>query len=494
MKPTHRTNRVLRTLVAGLLLIAIQSNAEAQSLPQAARDAGVEFGSLVSDSVVGDPAYDQMMIEQTDLVTMTAYWKWSTHGNSRYEISFANSERVAQFAERHGKRIHGHPLLWASDQFIPDWVFDYDPVTEGRRIMEEHIDAVAGHYRGRVAIWDVVNEAIDDQGGYRDNYWRRAMGDQFLNIAFSRARRAAPSATLLYNDYWTETNTAKFNTLMQIMTRLKREGVPIDGVGWQMHVDADGVLASSFPLLERMNAVAALGLQNFITELDIRIPSPTASNLEKQKQAYKKIASIFLRVNNRGSLQTWDLSDKHTWLTDFLGSKQWPLPFDDNYQKKPAYFGLIEAFDEASDSPDAIEPGVYRLQTLKAGLYLHQSNDRNGAMVQGFALNEQWWSQLWAIEPAGNDQYRLRCLWGDNYLGIPTSRTGDVVRVYPFDASNRRLLFHIEKTPDGYYQLQNVGTGSYVKIADTTEQVPMIGFPKRPWKSLKWSLHFVRDN
>lgn len=492
---TRFTARGVRKLAGSLAFVAATcccNTAAAQSLTEAARAASLEFGSMVNDSVVGDVAYDQMMIEHTDLVTMTAYWKWSTHQNSRYEINFENSERVAQFAERHGKRIHGHPLLWAHDDFIPGWVFQYDAQSEGRKIMEEHIDAVAGHYRGRVAIWDVVNEAIDDQGGYRNNYWYRAMGEQFFNIAFDRARRAAPNAVLLYNDYWIETNTPKYQTLLTILERLKREGVPIDGVGWQMHVDADGVLNPAFPLLERMNAVANLGLSNYITELDIRIDSPSPENLEKQKQAYRKIATIFLQTNNRGSLQTWDLTDKHTWLTDFLGSKQWPLPFDDNYQKKPAYFGLIEAFQDAGGEPDDIRPGIYRLSELKAGRYLHQSDDREGAIVQGLALNLDWWSQRWAIEAAGEGLYRFRCLWGDNYLGIRSGVPGQLFRVFPLDAADNRQLFRAHKTADGYFQFENVATRSYLKIADTTERSPIIGFPERPWRSMKWSLERVQ--
>lgn len=487
---------VVRWLAVLAILFAAQT-AHAQTLSEAAAAAGITFGSLASDGRVGETGYDRRLINHTNMITMTTYWKWSTQKDSRDEITFDQSERIAQFAERNGKRIHGHPLLWASDEFIPDWVFAYDPQSDGRAIMEEHIDAVAGYYRGRVEVWDVVNEALTYQGELRDNFWRRAMGDQFLNIAFARARAAAPNAILLYNDYEIESNAAKFQGLVDMLQRLQRQGAPIDGVGWQMHTDIDTVLDSNFPLLSRMNEVAALGLKNYITELDIRIPSNSQANLELQKQAYKKVAQLFMRANNRGAIQTWDLADPDTWLTPFTGTKQWPLLFDDEFKKKPAFFGLLEAFQEgAPDVPDTAGPvrgGVYRLKVANSGLYLHQSDNKRAARLQGYDGNPQWWSQLWQLEYVAQNIYRLRCLWGDNYIAMPSKRAGQVARVYPFDRQDQRQLFRVKPTGDGYFRLQNVGTNTYLKIAGKSSGVPIIGFPLRPsWKSEKWSLEFVR--
>lgn len=302
----------------------------------AARD--LRIGSVYQDDP--DPRYKAVFAREYNVATVWAGWEM-LHGESRGAYDFTSIDRAVEFSARNGFEIHGQSLVWY--YLIPRWV-ERLPRPQVEAAMNEHIDRVVGRYAGRVKVWNVVNEATDDEGRdlRRGFAWSDAMGDDYIAKAFIRAHRADPKAILLYNETDMETSELRFKTVKRLLRTLRARGAPVHALGWQMHLEPS---FDSGPLLPRMKEIAAMGIDNHITELDVKLPwDPAPEDYERQKQIYRDVVRIFLQAPRRRSLVVWGLRDglDNDWLP-----KNHPLPFDEHYREKPAYFGIQEALSEA---------------------------------------------------------------------------------------------------------------------------------------------------
>ena len=271
--------------------------------------------------------------------------------------------------------IHGHTLVWHAQ--TSNWFFrDGDKAAVTRR-MKDHISTLVGRYMGKIRSWDVVNEAINDGGnaqaarteGLRNSSWVRALGPEFIALAFQFAHEADPGARLYYNDYGIEAG-AKHASSMALLKRLIKEGVPIHGVGIQGHWRADNV---PYAALDKAIAdYASLGLKVSITELDVTVrgasggqfgrgpgfggrrrgegPPPSPQDLKAQADAYARLFAIFIKQKDVVERVTfWGLSDRRTWRFG-----QHPLIFDSKNRRKPAYAAIVDAL--LHPSPDLAAP------------------------------------------------------------------------------------------------------------------------------------------
>jgi len=226
----------------------------------------------------------------------------------RYE--FADIDNLISFAKLNDIDVHGHPLVWHRQ--LPDWILAADAANlQGH--MREHIHRLMSRYKNDIAIWDVVNEAIGDNGGFRDSIWYQAMGENYLDIAFKQARSVAPDATLLLNDFDIAFNGAKADTLFTILDNLTQRNVPIDGVGFQLHV------FSSFDqfneMRENFQKVADRGLDIYITELDVALNDGDSPAI--QAQVYKSIVEVCLEQARCKAIQTWGFTDQYSFREIF---------------------------------------------------------------------------------------------------------------------------------------------------------------------------------
>lgn len=298
--------------------------------------------------------------------------KWqSVHPRpGRYE--FGRADAYIDFARKHDMKVIGHTLVWHSQ--TPRWVFEGDdgkPATRDELLarMKDHIERVAGRYRGRIHGWDVVNEAISDgPGGLRDSPWRRIIGDDFIDHAFRHAREADPQAELYYNDY-SLVNRGKRKRTIAMLKGLIERGVPIDGVGMQGHYS---LTHPEIGELDRaIREFSALGLKVMITELDVSVlpskgsegvadisrreeaedrlnPYPDGLPEEVQQKLADRYVEIFKVILDHREEVTrvtfWGLHDGQTWLNNFpiRGRTNYPLLFDRELEPKPAYSALIE--------------------------------------------------------------------------------------------------------------------------------------------------------
>lgn len=270
---------------------------------------------------------------------------------------FSAADQLVTFAAAQNMVVRGHCFVWHNQ--IADWVtagianktIDSVKLSD---IMRTHIATVAGHYAGKVWAWDVVNEALNDDGTMRSSPWYdqpgiglAGKGTAYIEQAFNWAHAADPAAKLFYNDYSAETLNAKSDAIYAMAKDFKTRGVPIDGIGFQLHVGLyfnDPAQLTSFA--QNIKRFSDLGMEIHFTELDIALDSNSAANLAAQADLYKKITQVCVQTPNCKVVQTWGFTDKYSWIPGFSKGKQgWALPFDDNYNKKPAFQGILDGLN-----------------------------------------------------------------------------------------------------------------------------------------------------
>jgi endo-1,4-beta-xylanase len=309
--------------------------------------ADVPVGVAVDAACLDEPAYVRTLLREFSAVTPENAMKWGPVHPAERVWDFGTSDRIVAFAEAHGLRVHGHTLVWHEQ--LPAWVAPALSTREAERVLAEHIETPVGRYEGRIGSWDVVNEIMGDGGRLRGTVFLRAFGRDYLAAAFRCAHAADPSARLYYNDYGIEAGGAKSDAAYALVRRLVEDGVPIHGVGLEMHLRAARPPA---PAAVRANLarLAALGLEVRISEMDVRIRSVRRGDpLARQRVAYR--ASIAACIGQPGfaGVTFWGVSDRHSWIHARFGEDA-PLLFDREYAPKPAYYGARDALTSANVS------------------------------------------------------------------------------------------------------------------------------------------------
>jgi endo-1,4-beta-xylanase len=311
------------------------------------RDAAAQTGRLVGAAVFSsrlgsDATYAGAAGRHFNYVTAEWEMKWDPVQRVQGRFDFTGGDAIVAFAESRGMRVKGHALVWHGA--TPTWVDSLSP-PELRIAFEDHIRTVAGHYRGRVHAWDVVNEAIDDsRAGLRSTVFSRGLGADYVAEAFRLARKADPEAQLIYNDYGGEGLNRKSNDIYDLMKGLRERGL-VDGVGLQMHVSA-----AAFPAVAEIQAnirrLADLGLQVNISEMDVRtrdVAGDAAAKRQRQLQVYRDVVASCVAVPRCEAVTFWGFTDAHSWIDAAFGPDD-PLLFDEEYRAKPAFFGVEDAF------------------------------------------------------------------------------------------------------------------------------------------------------
>ena len=317
--------------------------ADPDPLRGAAAAAGKRVGTAVQSSLLADARYGAVFSRHFDYVTAEYEMKWDPIERTRGAEDFSGGDAIASYAAAHGMQVKGHALVW--HQAVPGWVSTLDAAAL-RTEFERHIRSVASHYRGRVIAWDVVNEAIDDVGfGLRHSIFRELLGDGYVADAFRIAHDADPQALLFYNDYGGEGLGGKADAIYDLVRGLVAQGVPINGVGLQMHVRA-AAPPSEASVAANLRRLAALGLRVNISEMDVRVGDlggATAANLETQKSVYHAMTAACVAEPACDAVTFWGFTDAHSWIYSQYGADA-PLLFDAQYAPKPAFYGVFDAF------------------------------------------------------------------------------------------------------------------------------------------------------
>ena len=314
---------------------------------------------------------------QFDSISPENVLKWEAVHPEPGRYDFDLPDKYVAFGEKNHMFIVGHTLVWHHQ--TPKWVFEDakgNPVDRETLLkrMREHIQAVVGRYKGRVNGWDVVNEALEDDGTLRQTPWLKIIGEEYIAKAFEFAHEADPKAELYYNDFSLE-NEAKRNGAIELIGKLRAQGVPVTGVGLQGHYKID------WPSVDQLDAAIAafakLGVKVMITELDVDVLPPAmqyrgadiSANVELQPKLnpytsglpdsvqqtlanrYSDLFGVFLK--HRGGLSRvtfWGVTDASSWLNNWpvRGRTNYPLLFDRDGRPKPAFYAVIKAARGAS--------------------------------------------------------------------------------------------------------------------------------------------------
>ena len=304
--------------------------------------AGKWIGAAIQSGYLNQPAYTRTLARHFDYVTAEYEMKWDPVERTPGVYSFAGADAIVAYAEQNGMRVKGHTLLWHGA--LPDWVKALSP-SDLQAAVEDHIRTVVGRYRGRIAVWDVVNEVVADGGsGLRDTVFLQKLGDGYLELAFRVAHEADPDAILTYNEYGAEGLGAKSDQVYALVRRLKERGVPIGGVGLQMHVAAQSRPPSA-DIAANMRRLAELGLVVNISEMDVRIKDVAgdqSTRLTVQRREYQDIVALCVAEPACQAVTFWGFTDLYSWIDTFFGPDD-PLLFDEAYAAKPAFFGVQDA-------------------------------------------------------------------------------------------------------------------------------------------------------
>jgi endo-1,4-beta-xylanase len=245
-------------------------------------------------------------------------------------LAFGEADALVRFARRHGVAVHGHALVWGKQ--LPGWVTARAwTAAELRSYLEGYISSVVGRYRGRVGSWDVVNEPLAPDGSLRRNLWARVLGPGYIADALRFAHDADPGARLYVNDFNIEGRSRKTDGMVALLERLRRRGLPLDGVGLQTHLTGSW-RHSRAELRRTMHRYAALGLAVDISEMDVAI-GPGRAALARQARVYRTVASACRDLGACERFTTWGFTDASTWL----GGSARPLPFSATGAAKPAW-------------------------------------------------------------------------------------------------------------------------------------------------------------
>lgn len=310
-----------------------------------------------------DTASDQLIVEQFNSITPENYMKPERIHPEKDRYDFTVADKFVAFGMKHHMKIIGHTLIWHNQ--LPDWFFKDsvgNMITKEELIkrMKDHISTVVGRYKGKVAGWDVVNEAINDDGTYRNSPFYQLLGPDFIKLAFQFAHEADPDAQLSYNDY-SMTNPKKRAKVIEMIKMLQADSIPVFAVGMQGHFLMD--TPSPEEVEQAIEDFSALGVKVMVTELDMSVlPFPTfgggadvnmhsdykvalnpyANGLpdsvqQKFDQRYIDFFKVFVKHHDVVDRVTfWGASDNQSWKNNWPipGRTDYPLLFDRNYQPK----------------------------------------------------------------------------------------------------------------------------------------------------------------
>jgi endo-1,4-beta-xylanase len=333
-----------------------------------------KVGVAIGRNVYGAPdsAASTLVAAQYNRLTPENEFKWQSVQRQPGVFDFSQAEAFVQYAEAHGMEVHGHTIVW--HQQVPDWVFQGDGGGQATRQqlldrLDQHMSALAEHFGSRVQYWDVVNEAINDDGSLRTTPWRTIIGDDYLEQAFRLAAQHFPAAKLVYNDFNME-NPAKREAVVKLVRDFQARGVRIDAIGSQGHFrlqtpTLDAIGAS-------LDAFAATGLEVLVSEMDVDVlPAANqnqgadlsvsaelsarlnpyaeclpASVAEQAAARWGALFELFRQhADQLHSVTLWGVSDGYSWLNNWPvnGRTNYALLFDRQLQPKQSWQKVIEA-------------------------------------------------------------------------------------------------------------------------------------------------------
>ena len=363
-RPTRRQFLAQTAATAAAAALPIRALAQAQAaetLKSAAASRGLLVGCCVHAQTLREQNdYAALIQHQMSILVAENEFKFGPIHPQPTTFFFKDADTIITFAEQNGLKMRGHNFVW--HRALPPWFATYVTPQNAEQVLVNHIETVAGRYRGRIHSWDVVNEAIQVSdnlpNGMRNSPWQTVLPN-YIDIAFRTARRVDPDAILTYNDYDIEgedaASSAKRAAVLALVRGMQQRGVPIDAVGIQSHIHAGPPKTDSShtygPALKQFMAdVQKLGLKMMLTEMDVNdrdLPADIPTRDKAVGELYASYLNTTLANPNVIALLTWGITDRSTWLNHEGARKdglpERSLPFDADLKPKPAFFAELNA-------------------------------------------------------------------------------------------------------------------------------------------------------
>jgi len=309
---------------------------------------GREFAGTALTLRANETREPEIIRQEFNSITPENAMKWESTEPSQGNFTLADADRHVAFAKANNLEMHCHTLVWHSQ--LPLWVseggFSNETLIE---VMESHIKTLVTRWKGTCTRWDVVNEALNENGTYRSSVWYDTIGEAFIPIAFKLARKYDDQAQLYYNDYNLEFNEEKTEGAARIVKLIQSYGIEIDGVGYQAHVTSENTPSAPGPAPEQsvleaaLHATADLGVNVAYTEIDVRLNVPTTeASRAAQDATFTRMAASCLAVKRCVGITVWGISDKYSWIPGVFKGEGDALLWDASYNKKPTYDALLK--------------------------------------------------------------------------------------------------------------------------------------------------------
>ena len=345
------------------------------------------------------------------------------------------------WAQQNLMQVRGHNLLWARDEYIPDWLLKQEAnITSdhAKQLLSDYIHTVVSRYRGKIPWWDVINEAIDDKNNtnpfnLRASFWFRKLGPDMIKYAFQFAHEADPDVQLYYNEYGIEAVGLKATRTLNLTNWLRSQDVTIHGIGLQWHIEVSTNITPGDQHYQSAQQFIDNRFDIMVTELDVSMPTDggypiNPKDIQTQGVVYRSMLEYALHfAPNCKAMLTWGFTDRYSWIPEFRHNKEGAaLPLDWMYLPKPAYWQMLEVMTRV------IEDGVYRLspqaQPNKC-LGISQTNSSDVELYSDDCNNAY---EIWNITWQGDGTYRFSSESDNNHVVGAYNTTASVggVQIY----------------------------------------------------------------
>ena len=357
----------LASMAACAAVSAMPAFAETAALKDLAKAKGLRFGTAVPAGMggVSDPQVAALIARECNIIVPENELKmYVTHNTNATDYNFGPGDKILAFAKAHNIAMRGHNIIWARDEFTPQWLKSYDfgpnPKVAAEKLLRDYVAAMADHYGTQLTSWDVVNETIDPQTGkVRENAFSRVLGMDALRIAFEATREHLPHMQLVYNDYmgWETGGEAHRNGVVTLMRWFHDNHVPVDALGLQSHLgtDHDVSLGNVKAWTEFLDTVTGLGYDLLITEFDVNDRHVNGTIAQRDAVVAKigrEYLDLCLSYKQTKDVLAWGITDRYNWLQGFTPRDDKaplrPAPFDADFKPKPLTAAIAGAFKAAS--------------------------------------------------------------------------------------------------------------------------------------------------
>ncbi|MEU7826749.1 endo-1,4-beta-xylanase [Catellatospora sp. NPDC049133] len=410
-----------------VVLVIPNASAAASTLGAAAAQSGRYFGTAIAASRLGDSTYTTIAGREFNMITAENEMKPDATQPNRGQFNFSSGDQIYNWATQRGLKVRGHTLAWHAQQ--PGWMQSLSG-SNLRQAMIDHINGVMAHYKGKLAAWDVVNEAFNEDGSRRSSNLQ-GTGNDWIEVAFRTARNADPSTKLCYNDYNIENwSYGKTQGVYNMIRDFKSRGVPIDCVGLQTHFTGGSSLPGNFQTT--LSSFAALGVDVALTEVDVTNASTSQ---------YGGLTQACMNVPRCIGITVWGVRDSDSWR-----SNESPLLFNSGGGTKPAYTSVLNALNAATPQPSQSTPaspppsspapsasptpptggGVGRIVGAQSGRCVDVPNasQTNGTRVQLYDCHNQS-NQQWTYTSG-----KQLTVYGNRCLDAAGSGNGAEIQIY----------------------------------------------------------------